>query len=188
MVNNFSVDLVGLYINWDKTSLFIIHGKLPTLKSTYKKPPFIRVAFFSDVILVPNYHGCKEEIINLIPHYLIDIIYKTVKPSHLEKLKIIRNVDKPMFQAIVIFFWLNFDRANHSFLHPFCLGANRFLKNTTWSFEWGTQSWVKMHRFNAFSRNVNTINWKNFPTHVEIYKSEKIQEAFWKDKTLAKGV
>ena len=103
MVNNFSVDLVGLYINWDKTSLFIIHGKLPTLKSTYKKPPFIRVAFFSDVILVPNYHGCKEEIINLIPHYLIDIIYETIKPSHLKKLQIMQNVNKLMFQVIFIF-------------------------------------------------------------------------------------
>ena len=30
----------------------------------------------SDVILVSNYHGCKEEAINLIPEYLIDIIHK----------------------------------------------------------------------------------------------------------------
>ena len=50
-----------------------------------------------------NYHGCKEEVINLIPHYLIDIIYKTVKPSHLEKLQIIQNVNKLMFQVIFIF-------------------------------------------------------------------------------------
>ena len=43
---------------------------------------------FSDVILVSNYHDCKEEVINLvIPHYLIDIIYKIVKPSDLEKLQ-----------------------------------------------------------------------------------------------------
>ena len=40
-------------------------------------------AIFSDVILVSNYHGCKEETINLIPQYLIDIIHKLVKPSHL---------------------------------------------------------------------------------------------------------
>ena len=58
------------------------------------------VAIFSDVILVSNYHGCKEEVINLIPHYLIDIIYKIVtitqshshhtklQPSHLEKLQL----------------------------------------------------------------------------------------------------
>ena len=37
-----------------------------------------------------NYHGCKEEAINyLIPHCLIDITHKTVKPSHLETLQII---------------------------------------------------------------------------------------------------
>ena len=30
----------------------------------------------SDVILVSNYRGCKEETINLIPEYLIDIIHK----------------------------------------------------------------------------------------------------------------
>ena len=35
-----------------------------------------------------------------------------------------------------------------------------------------------MHRFNAFSRNVNTINWKNLSTHGGIYKLEKIQQAF----------
>ena len=29
------------------------------------------VAIFSDVTLVSNYHGCKEKVINLIPHYLI---------------------------------------------------------------------------------------------------------------------
>ena len=41
-----------------------------------------------------NYQGCKEETINLIPRNLIDIIRKTVKPSHLEKLKIIQNINK----------------------------------------------------------------------------------------------
>ena len=40
----------------------------------------------------------------------------------------------------------------------------------------------KNDTFNAFLWNVNTINWKIFPTHVGIYKSEKIQQAFWKDK------
>ena len=57
------------------------------LESTYKKAPFIQGGIFSDVILVSNYHGYKEEVINLIPHYLIDIIYKIVEPSHLEKLQ-----------------------------------------------------------------------------------------------------
>ena len=46
-----------------------------------------RQLFFSDVVLVSNYHGCKGETINLIPHCLIDIVYKTVKPLHLEKLQ-----------------------------------------------------------------------------------------------------
>ena len=55
------------------------------------------VAIFYDVILVSNYHSCKEEAINLIPRYLIDINHKLVKPSHLEKLQIIQNINKLMF-------------------------------------------------------------------------------------------
>ena len=53
----------------------------------------VKVAVFSDVILVSNYHGRKEEAINLIPHYLINIIHKTVKPSHLENLQTIQNIN-----------------------------------------------------------------------------------------------
>ena len=53
-------------------------------ESTYKNPPFIKVNIFSDVILVSNYHGCKGEAINLIPYYLIDIIYKTIKLSKIQ--------------------------------------------------------------------------------------------------------
>ena len=41
-----------------------------------------------------NYHGYKEEAINLIRHYLPDIIKKTVKPSHSEKLQIVQNKNK----------------------------------------------------------------------------------------------
>ena len=47
-------------------------------------------------------HGCKEEATNLIPHYLIDIIHKTVKASHLEKLQIIQDINKLTFQVIFI--------------------------------------------------------------------------------------
>ena len=47
----------------------------------------------------------------------------------------------------------------------FHLRGNRFSKSPVWRFEWGTGELVKMHRFNAFSRNVNTINLKMFPTH-----------------------
>ena len=92
MENNFSVDKAGLYINWANTSLFFILGKIPTLNLPKKSYPPLRWLFFSDVILVSNYHGCKEEAINSTPQYLIDIIYKLVKPSHLEKLQIIQNI------------------------------------------------------------------------------------------------
>ena len=72
-----------------------------TLKS--RKPPFIKVAIFSHVILVSNYHGCKGEAINLLRHYLIDIINKTVKTLHLENVQIIQNIKKLMLQVIFIF-------------------------------------------------------------------------------------
>ena len=58
---------------------------------------------FSYVILVSNCHGCKEEAMNLISHYLIDIIHKTAKPSHSQKLHIKQNINKLMFQVIFIF-------------------------------------------------------------------------------------
>ena len=111
---------------------------------------------------------------------MIDIIYKAVRLSHLEKLQIIQNVNKLNVPIHFDIFRSNFDRENHSSLHPFCQ-ETRFSRNSTWSFEWGTGAWVKMRRFNAFSRNVNIINWKFFPTNVKIYKSEKIQQAFLRD-------
>ena len=49
------------------TSFF--QGEADTLEDTM-------VAIFPDVMLVSNYHGCKEEAINLIPECLIDIIHK----------------------------------------------------------------------------------------------------------------
>ena len=86
MVHNFSVNFLGLYINWANTSLFIILGKFLTLNLPKKKPTFIKVAaILSDTILVSNYYGCKGKAISLVPHCLIDI-YKTVKSSLLEKL------------------------------------------------------------------------------------------------------
>ena len=66
MVNNFSVDWVGLYINWANTFLFIILDKLLTLNLPIKS--HLKVAIFSDVILVSNYHGCRGEVLNFIPH------------------------------------------------------------------------------------------------------------------------
>ena len=63
---------------------FLVHFHF---ESTYKKPPFIRVAIFSDVNSISNHHGCKGETIKLITYCLKDIIYKTKKPSHLKKYK-----------------------------------------------------------------------------------------------------
>ena len=85
-----------------------------------------------------NYHGGKGEAINLIPHYLIDIIHKTVMPSHFQKI-----INHAKYKQINVpshfhFLWLNFVKANHSFFQSFRLGVNRFSKNSSWSFEWGT--------------------------------------------------
>ena len=150
--------------------MFIILGKLPTLNLPIKSHSSLSFTIFSNVILVPNYHGCKGEAINLIPHYLIDIIHKTVKPSHLKQLQIMQNITKLMFQVILIFSdWILIKQ------------IIVFSKYSTWSFDWGNGAWLKIHRFNAFSRNVKTINWKICPTHGGTYKLEKIQWAFWRE-------
>ena len=74
-----------------------------------------------------NYHGHKEEEINLIPHYLI-YIHKTVKPSHSEKLQIIQNINKLMFQFTFIFSdWVLIKQIIVSST-PFALGGTDFQK------------------------------------------------------------
>ena len=46
----------------------------------------------------------KEEVINLIPHFLTDIIYKIVaKATTFRKIAIVPNGNKLMFQVIFIF-------------------------------------------------------------------------------------
>ena len=57
------------------------------------------IAIFSDVILVPSYHGHKEDVINSIPHYLIDVICKILaKAITFRKITpIIPNGNKLMF-------------------------------------------------------------------------------------------
>ena len=58
------------------------------------------------IILVSNYHGSKVEARNFIPHYLIDIIHKTLKPSHLKKFQFMEkenNFNKLISQVILIF-------------------------------------------------------------------------------------
>ena len=152
----------------------MILGKLPTLNVPIKRHPSLWDLVFSDVILVSTCHGCKEETINLISHYLIDIIYKTVKWSHLEKLQIIQNINKVMFQVIFTFSdWILIKQIIVSST-PLILGKeNRFSKCYTCSFHWKTEAWVKMLRFNVFSRNVNTINWR-IVLHMMEYKSQRI--------------
>ena len=106
MVNNFSVDQVGLCIYWANNSLFIILGKLPALNLPIKSHPSFRQLFF---LMHSNFsvkllwlQSYKEQAISLIPRYLIDIIHKTVKPSYLEKLKIIKNINKPILIKQII--------------------------------------------------------------------------------------
>ena len=59
---------------------------------------------FSDVSLVSNYRGSKEEVKNLIPHYLIDIIYQIVaKATTFRKIAVVPNGNKLMIPVIFIF-------------------------------------------------------------------------------------
>ena len=41
-----------------------------------------------------------------------------------------------------------------------------------------------MPRFNAFSRNANKIDLNFFPTHEEIYRLQKIKQAFRREMKL----
>ena len=116
--------------------LFIYHSwQTSNFESTHKKPPFIKVAIFSDVILVSNYTGCKEEVINLTPHYLIHIFYKIVaKAITFRKIAIMPNGNKLMFKVIFIF-------SDSVLTEQIIASSNpipRFSKNSARSFEWGT--------------------------------------------------
>ena len=73
-----------------------------------------------------NDQGCKEEVISLIPHYLIDIVHRTVKPSHLEKLQIIEDINKLMVQVIFVFSELILVKQIIVSSTPFVLGKQTF--------------------------------------------------------------
>ena len=60
----------------------MIPETLPTLNLPIKSHPPSRYLYFSDVILESDYHGYKGETIKLIPYYMADIIYKTIKLLH----------------------------------------------------------------------------------------------------------
>ena len=96
-----------------------------------------------------------------------------------------------MFLHLYIF-RLNSDKANNSFLHSFLLleetdfrkmvavvMSNLCLRRVWW---WKVReefllgkgtAWVKILRFNSFSRNKNAINFKLFPTHDRIHRFER---------------
>ena len=68
---------------------------------------------------------------------MIDIIYETVKPSHLKKLQIMQNINNLMFQVIFAAgdnrFWKKI--LSGEGVISFCLGCDG--KNLGASFEWG---------------------------------------------------
>ena len=108
-----------------------------------------------------NYHGCKGEAINLIPHYVIYRYYLQNCKSIIFR-KVINHTKHKLLMFQVIFVFSD--------------------QNPAWSFELGTRDWVKMHRFNAFY--VNTINCKIFPTYGGIYKLENSASILQRDKIL----
>ena len=115
---------------------------------------------------------------------LIDIIYKTVKPSHLEKLQIIQNLNKLNVPSYLHIFWLNFDVANHSFLHPFRLWETGFQKILPGILSGGLGHEYKcivdsMHFLAMWTPQIEKV----LPYMLE-YRSQKIQQAFLREKTL----
>ena len=88
------------------------------------------------------------------------------------KLKIIQNINNLMFHATFLFSDWIFIKQIIVFSTPFCCWGNGFSNYSAWGFDWGTGAWVKMRRFNAFSRNENSINSKFLP-HMGEYKSQR---------------
>ena len=182
--------------------LFIYHSCYTSnFESTYKNPLFVKVAIFSDLILVSKYHGCKGGTTKPMQYYMIDIIYKTVKQSHLKNLQIKKNINNLMIQVILTFSnWILIKKILIYSNSSYCWGERDFQKNAgclgDWvislclrcddknlgeSFEWGR---VKIPRFNAFSRKVKYINLKNV-SYIwwSIQFREKIWQASRRDKT-----
>ena len=98
-----------------------------------------------------NYHGCKEEVRNLVPHYLIDITYKIVAEAITFRIiAIVPNGNKLLFQIIFIFSdWILIEQIIAS-PHRFCVGGNKFSKTSTRGSEWVTGTWVRKHRCKNF--------------------------------------
>ena len=134
-INNFSVDYAGLYINWANTSLFIIPGTPPTLKLPIKRHPSSRQLFFWCIfsIKLPWLQSRSNEN-NII---LFDRYYlQNCKAIIFEKIGNHKKYKKPNAPSHLHIFWLNFGKANHSFLHPFLLlGETDFRKNVALGIE-----------------------------------------------------
>ena len=133
---------------------------------------------------------------------MIDIIYKTVKPSHLKKLQAKQNIKNLLFQVIFIFSdWILIKQMIVPST-PFCCWKKQifermlpwvmsnFLLPGAWWQELGGEFWV------GKGMSKNTLNQCIFK-ECELHKSEsfshtwwnikfweKIQEAFWRDITL----
>ena len=128
---------------------------------------------------------------------MINIVYKTVKPSHLKKLQTIQNIKNLMFQVIFIFSDWILIKQILVFFTPFWGkqifeipgGISNFLLPGVWWQELvGEWAWAsgKMPRINAFSRNVSFINWKIFLHMVEC-KILKKNSASILDRDKARG-
>ena len=92
---------------------------------------------------------------------MIHSIHKTVKPSYLEKLQIIQNINKLFF------------------LYPFRLGETDFQKILPGVLSSGTETWEKCIDSAHFRGMWTPQIEKFFPQ-----KSDKIPQAFWRYKTL----
>ena len=118
-----------------------------------------------------------------IDYIIIDIIYKTLKPSHLKKMLVIQNIKNLMLQVTFKFSdWILIKQIIASST-PFCCwgkqifermlpgGVYSFILPRVWLQELGGEFWVGRYFICiAFSRNINFINLKFFPNMVE-YKS-----------------
>ena len=71
----------------------------------------------------------------LIPYYIIDY-FQNCNTKTFEKITNQTKYKKPNIPSHLPIFWLDFDKANHSFLHLFLLlGERDFQKNAAWGNE-----------------------------------------------------
>ena len=109
------------------------------------------MAIFSDVILVSNYHGCKEEVANKLNTTLFDRHYlRNCKAITFRKIAIKPNGNKLMFQVTFIFYdWILIEQIIVSST-PSVLGKTDFQKILPGVLSGSTGAWVRKHRFNDF--------------------------------------